>query len=268
LDAARRRAEEMVSEGASWIDIGGESTRPGSSPVAEKEELERVLPITEALIESGLPAKISIDSQKGLVAQETLALGVHMINDVSGGRQDPGLLEAVAAAQSSSKPDSEGPLVCLMHMQGTPQTMQQDPRYDDPVAEIKSELQERLSAGLKAGIPLSKIVLDPGIGFGKRLADNLVLLRRLDEFRELGRPLLLGVSRKGFIGALGGHDRPTDRVGGTAAAVALCVERGAAILRVHDVAAMDEAVRVAVAISRPDLPVPGPPSPRSRPFAP
>ena len=271
VEDALRRAEQLVEQGATWLDVGGESTRPGAAPVTEVEELRRVLPVLEGLRTRGLAgpgrgARLSIDTRKAVVAQAALERGAELVNDVSAGTYEPRLLEVVAACSEAS--------ICLMHMRGDPETMQQGPRYDDPVAEIAAWLRERTAGCLKLGIPPSRIVLDPGIGFGKRLVDNLELIRRLVELRSLGRPLLVGVSRKSFIAGLqpaaaAGEARTTtgeDRLGGTAAAVARCVGGGAEILRVHDVDVMASAAAVAFALHRPVLDLQdAPPAPRERP---
>lgn len=238
----------MLEEGAQLLDVGGESTRPGAATVNEKEERARVLPVIEGL-RARTDAPISIDTTKSGVAAAALDAGATIVNDVSAGRFDPDLLPLVA---------ERGCEVVLMHMRGRPRDMQHDPRYDDVVREVCAHLRDRTAAGLKRGIAPSKIILDPGIGFGKRLEDNLDLVRALPELRSLGRPLLLGVSRKSFLGALSETDNPGDRVGDTAAAIAAGVFLGADVLRVHDVRVMAQAVAVAVALRderRPPPPV-------------
>jgi len=257
--AALERGLELEAEGAAWIDVGGESTRPGAPPVAAAEELSRVLPVLRALAPRLARARISIDTTKAEVARAALDLGAGMVNDVAAGRRDPGLLALVA---------ERGCQYVAMHAQGDPERMQVDPRYGDPVADVARFLRERLVACWNAGIDPIRIVLDPGIGFGKRLAHNLALLRRLPELRSLGRPLLVGVSRKSFIAHIAGAedqddwrarsraDRPEERLGGTAAAVTAAVFGGAEILRVHDVRIMAEAIRVARALARPAFPSP------------
>lgn len=248
--SALARARELERQGADLIDIGGESTRPGAPTVSEEEELARVLPVIEKLArETKLP--LSIDTSKAGVTAKALVAGCTIVNDVSGGLFDPEILSVVA--------DHGATYVC-MHTLGRPETMQTGVHYDDPTAEVCSALRLRVEACLEAGITLEKIVIDPGIGFGKRLADNLDLLRRLFEFRSLGLPLLLGVSRKSFIGQLAPTGQAVlaaeaaDRIGGTAAAIAACVTGGAEFLRVHDVAAMSEAARVAYAVHSSDSP--------------
>jgi len=235
----------LVDEGADVLDVGGESTRPGSAPVPEEEEARRVLPVIEGLA-ARTRVPISVDTRRAGVARRALAAGARWVNDVSAGRGDAGMLELVAEA---------GCRYVLMHMQGLPRDMQRDPRYRDTVPEVLAFLRQRTAACLQAGIHLSKIHLDPGIGFGKRLDHNLELLRRLPELRSLGLPLLLGVSRKSFIDHLGrrmgageASREAAERSGGSAAAVTACVLGGASILRVHDVHVMAEAARVAAAL--------------------
>lgn len=246
LETAIARAHELVAEGAEIVDVGGESTRPGAPPVSEEEELARVLPLIRAFAPQ-TKVQISIDTTKASVARQAIAAGCKVVNDVSGGLFDPEILRVVA--------DSEATYVC-MHTLGRPETMQQDVHYEDPTAEVCGALRARVEACLEAKISLDKIVVDPGIGFGKRLADNLDLLKRLSELRSLGLPILMGVSRKSFIGQLNqgvsGAADTESRLGGTAAAIAACVAGGAEFLRVHDVAAMSEAARVAYAIGSPN----------------
>jgi dihydropteroate synthase len=229
----------LVAEGADLLDVGGESTRPGATDVPEAVELERVLPVVEELARTGgMP--VSIDTRKATVAAAALAAGATMVNDVSAGRHDPDLLGVAA--------DAKVPLV-LMHMLGTPATMQDDPRYDDVVAEVEAFLAERCRAAEAAGVDHQALVVDPGIGFGKRDQDNYALLDQLARFTRLGHPVMVGTSRKGFIGRA--LDSPADqRVEGTAATVVWVVERGARIVRVHDVAPMVRAVRMTEAMLR------------------
>lgn len=240
----------MEGEGASILDVGGESSRPGASPVSVEEELARVLPVIRGLRErTRIP--ISIDTTKAAVAEQALDAGAERVNDISAGLADAAMLPLVAKA---------GAGFVAMHSQGKPAEMQSDPRYQDPVAQVLEHLRERGAACLDAGIDLDQLWLDPGIGFGKTLDHNLDLLRRLPELRSLGCPLLLGVSRKSFIGHLSGAekqadwstasrlDHPSDRLGGTAAAVVSCIQGGAEILRVHDVAIMAETITVARAL--------------------
>jgi dihydropteroate synthase len=234
VTAARR----MLEDGAAIVDVGGESTRPGAEPVSLDEELRRVVPVLEQL--AGMP--FSIDTAKADVARRALALGAELVNDVTALRAEPELADAVAEA---------GGYLCLMHMQGRPRTMQADPRYDDVVSDVKAFLEERLAFAVARGVREESVCLDPGIGFGKTVEHNLELLRRLDELTELGRPVLVGVSRKSTIGRLLGD--PEARTGSTAGSVGAAVaafDRGASIFRVHDVREHVEALRVAEAIER------------------
>ncbi len=226
---ALEHARRMLEAGAAIIDVGGESTRPGASSVPVEEEQARTVPVVRALVEE-LGAVVSIDTSKPEVMRAAVEAGAELINDVNALRA-PGALEAAAES---------GVAVCLMHMQGTPRDMQQDPRYRDVVAEVQAFLRERASACLEAGIPAESIILDPGFGFGKRLEHNLTLFRRLSELAAIGYPLLVGVSRKSMVGALTGQDDPRRRVYGSVALALLAVQRGASILRVHDVAATRE----------------------------
>lgn len=238
-DRAVARAVELAEQGADLLDVGGESTRPGAVPVDEAEELRRVISVIKRLAERvGIP--IAVDTMKAAVAGQALDAGAVMVNDVSALRFDPAMAGVIARS---------GAGLVLMHMQGSPQTMQQAPQYDDVVAEVEEFLRERMQVAMNAGIAESQIVLDPGIGFGKLLVHNLALLNGLEALSMLGRPLLIGLSRKGFLGQL--VDRPVDaREWGTAAAVAVAVERGADLVRVHDVAAMADVVKVAAAVRR------------------
>ncbi len=237
MAAAISAAEAMVAAGADVIDIGGESSRPGASAVGLDEELRRVLPVIEVLAPR-LSVPISIDTTKAGVARRAFEAGARILNDISALRFDPEMTEIVARA---------GVPVVLMHMQGTPRDMQAQPHYADVVGEICAFFEERLRAAEQGGIPRERVILDPGIGFGKRLADNLEILRSLGRFHVFGRPLLVGASRKAFIGEI--LDLPVDaRLEGTAAAVAAAVLAGAALVRVHDVQALVRVVRVAEAI--------------------
>lgn len=236
--AAIAHACEMASAGASIIDIGGESTRPGSQSVAEAEQIRRVVPVVRALA-GQVPALLSIDTTRAAVAEAALDAGAHFVNDISGGLDDPTLLPLVAR---------RGVPVVLMHMQGTPATMQDNPTYGDVAAEVLRFLAARIAAAESLGIDRSRILIDPGIGFGKRMGHNLELLRRLREFTSLGRPMVVGVSRKGFVGRITGEDLASGRRFGTAAAVAWAVTNGAAVVRVHDVAPMAQVVRMIEAI--------------------
>lgn len=228
----------MLERGADWLDIGGESTRPGATPVVMEEERRRVVPVIAALRQA-TDAPLSIDTLKADVAQAALDAGADIVNDVSGLKHDPAMIEFLARSQAP---------VVLNHMRGTPQTMQQTPSYIDPVAEILEELRQSVDRCLRAGIPSSRILLDPGIGFGKRPQDNLAILRRLREFRSLGLPLFLGVSRKSFVGKILEERPPQGRLWGSAAALAAAVAGGAKLLRVHDPAEMADVARVAAAI--------------------
>jgi dihydropteroate synthase len=235
--AAIAHARRLISEGASIVDVGGESTRPGAAPVPAVAELERVLPVVEGIAGLGLPAQISIDTMKLEVAEAALDAGASYVNDVTAFRHEPELAALVA---------DRGVDCCLMHMLGEPRTMQEDPRYDDVVDDIKAFLEERLNAATKAGIDEERIQLDPGIGFGKTLEHNLELLRRLDELTTLGRPIVIGTSRKTFLGRLTGRD-VTERVYATVATSVIAFERGARVFRVHDVAATADALAVVAA---------------------
>ena len=237
LDDALRRAEEMVAEGADLIDIGGESSRPGSAPVALDEELHRVIPVVEALA-GRISVPLSVDTYKAEVARRALDAGAALVNDISAMRFDPAMKELIA---------ERGVPVILMHMRGTPRDMQISPFYEDVIGEIGVFLRERIAEAVSAGIAQSSIVVDPGIGFGKRVADNLEIVRRLDAFHALGCPILLGPSRKSFIGKV--LDVPSEeRLEGTAAVVALSVLRGAHLIRVHDVRQMVRVARMVEAI--------------------
>jgi dihydropteroate synthase len=235
--AAVAHARRLAGEGAAIIDVGGESTRPGADPVPAEAELRRVLPVVEGIAGLGLPVQISIDTMKAAVAERALDAGASYVNDVTAFRHDPDLAGLVA---------DRGVDCCLMHMLGEPRTMQRDPRYDDVVSDVKAFLEERMAAAVAAGVPEERIQLDPGIGFGKNIDHNLELLRRLDELVALGRPLVLGTSRKSFLGKITGRD-VTERVHGTTATCVLALERGARVFRVHDVAAVADALAVAAA---------------------
>jgi len=239
--AAVEHARGLVEEGAALVDVGGESTRPGAAPVPVEEELQRVVPVVEGLAALGLPARISIDTMKLEVARAALDAGATYVNDVTAFRHEPELAGLVA---------DRGAGCCLMHMLGEPRTMQEDPRYDDVVSDVKAFLEERLAAAVAAGIAEERVHLDPGIGFGKTLEHNLELLRRLGEIAAIGRPVVLGTSRKSFIGRLTGRDVDA-RVHGTVATCVLGYERGARVFRVHDVAPVRDGLAVAAATFRP-----------------
>jgi dihydropteroate synthase len=220
--------------------VGGESTRPGADPVPVEEELRRVLPTIEGVAGLGLPVQLSIDTMKLRVAEAAVEAGASYVNDVTAFRHDPELAGLVADRDLDC---------CLMHMLGEPRTMQADPRYDDVVSDVKAFLEERMAFAVAAGVPEERIQLDPGIGFGKTVEHNLELLRRLDEIVALGRPVVVGTSRKSFIGKLTGRD-VTERVYGTVATCVLALERGARVFRVHDVAAVADALAVTAATFR------------------
>jgi len=234
-DAAVAHCRELLDQGADILDIGGESTRPGAQPVTAEEEARRVLPVVEGAAAMG--ARISIDTTKVDVARRAIEAGASIVNDVSAFRFEPELAGMVAEA---------GVECCLMHMLGEPRTMQENPRYDDVVSEVKAFLEERLEFATAAGVPEERVWLDPGIGFGKTVEHNLELLRRLDEIAAIGRPVVVGTSRKSFLGKLTGKTEK-DRLPGTIATNVLALERGARIFRVHDVAEVAEALKVAAA---------------------
>ena len=230
----------MAAAGAALIDVGGESTRPGSAPVGEGEQVARVVPVVRELARMLPGVTISVDTTRRVVAAAALDAGAHVINDISAGRDDPGMLELAAA---------RGAPVVLMHMQGTPATMQQNPTYGDVVAEVIEFLKQRVEAAVAAGIDPADVLVDPGIGFGKTVEHNLELLRRLRELRDaVGRPVVLGASRKGFIGRITGEPDPARRLFGTAASVAWGIANGADVLRVHDVGPMAQVARMVRAI--------------------
>jgi dihydropteroate synthase len=234
--AAVERGRVLVAEGADIVDVGGESTRPRANPVAEAEELRRVVPAVEAL--GGLGAQISVDTMKPAVASAAIAAGATYVNDVTAFRHDPAMARLVA---------EHGCDCCLMHMLGEPRTMQDEPRYDDVVDDVKAFLMERAAFAVREGIAESRIQVDPGIGFGKTVAHNLELLRRLDEIVALGFPVVIGTSRKSFLGRLTGREDPHERVAATVATCVMALERGAAVFRVHDVAATADALAVTAA---------------------
>jgi dihydropteroate synthase len=239
-DQAIAHGLELEAVGAAVLDVGGESTRPGAEPVPEAEELRRVIPVIEGLREAGSRAEISIDTSKASVASAALASGASLVNDVTALRGDADMAALVAEADADC---------CLMHMLGEPRTMQRDPHYDDVVSEVKAFLSARIEFALAAGIKESRIVVDPGIGFGKTTEHNLTLLRRLDELTDLGRPVLIGTSRKSFLGRI--TARPVeDRLAATVATNLVAYERGARIFRVHDAAPVHDALRIAAATVR------------------
>jgi dihydropteroate synthase len=237
-DAAIAQAARLAVEGADMLDVGGESTRPGSRGIGEAEERRRVVPVIAGVRAAGIAARISVDTSKAAVAAAALDAGADYVNDVTALRGDPDLAALVA---------DRGAGVCLMHMLGSPRTMQDDPRYDDVVDTVKAFLEARMAAAVRAGIAEERIDLDPGIGFGKTVAHNLELIDRLGELVALGRPVVLGTSRKGFLGRITGREDPHARVAGTLATLVLGLERGATVFRVHDVAPARDALAVAAA---------------------
>ncbi len=238
MSAAVAHAREMADAGADIIDVGGESTRPGSEPVPLEIELARVVPVIEALAGLGIQAALSIDTWKSEVAKRALDMGAHVINDISGLHFDPKLADLAAEYRAG---------LVLSHIKGTPKNMQADPEYEDVVTEIKEFLADAASKALAAGVDRGSIVVDPGIGFGKKLKHNLAILKRLGEIAELGYPVLVGPSRKAFIGTLSGT-AVDDRLEGTLAAAVLGVAHGASMVRVHDVKEARRALAVADAI--------------------
>jgi dihydropteroate synthase len=237
-DAAVAHAKRLAAEGAAIVDVGGESTRPGAEPVPEDVELQRVVPVVERVAQAGGP-RVSIDTAKLAVAEAAIQAGARIVNDVTAFRGAPELAGLVA---------SIGATCCLMHMQGEPRTMQADPHYDDVVSEVKAFLEERLAFAVGEGVPEAHVWLDPGIGFGKTVDHNLELLRRLDEIVAIGRPVVIGTSRKSFLGKLTGRPEK-ERLGGTIATNLLAFEKGASIFRVHDVAPVVDALKVAGAVT-------------------
>lgn len=236
LDLVVRRAEQMLAEGAKIIDVGGESTRPGAAQVSEQEELDRVIPVVEALVDK-LGSLVSVDTSTARVITESAKKGAGLVNDVRALQREC----ALAAAAASGLP------VCLMHMQGQPDSMQQHPQYDDVMTEVSNFLRARIVACHAQGISQERIILDPGFGFGKTLAHNLALLRQLPELGGLGYPVMVGMSRKSMVAQL--LNRPVDeRVPGSLALAMLAAERGATIIRVHDVAATVDVLKVLAAV--------------------
>lgn len=238
-EQAVARATALIDEGADILDIGGESTRPGAQPVTLDEERRRVLPLVERLADCGVP--VSVDTQKPELMREAIAAGAAMINDINA-LSAPGALDAVAATSAAA---------CLMHKQGDPQTMQQDPHYGDVVAEVRGFLAARVEAAQRGGISRDRLVIDPGFGFGKTLEHNLALLRELERFATLGVPVLAGLSRKSMLGRITGREAD-ERVFASVAAALIAVEKGARIVRVHDVAATRDALAVWNAVKNND----------------
>jgi len=235
-EAAIAHGRELIADGAEILDVGGESTRPGAEPVGEEEELRRVVPVVEGL--AGAGAEISVDTSKAAVAAAALDAGAEIVNDVTALRGDPAMAPLCA---------ERGATVVLMHMRGEPRTMQVDPVYEEVVAEVRDFLAARLAAAVDAGIAAERVWLDPGIGFGKTEAHNLELLGRLGELRALERPLVVGTSRKSFIGGVDGSGAD-GRLGGTIASSVIAAAAGAEVLRVHDVAEMAQAIRLTEAV--------------------
>jgi dihydropteroate synthase len=241
FDEAVQHGRTLVAEGADILDVGGESTRPGAAPVALDEELRRVVPVIRVLREVG--AQLSVDTMKLTVAEAAVEAGATFVNDVTAFRHEPELAGFVA---------DRGCDCCLMHMLGEPRTMQDDPRYDDVVDDVRAFLEERAEFAVGEGVREERIMVDPGIGFGKTLDHNLELLRRLDEIVALGFPVVVGTSRKSFLGRLTGREDPHDRIAATVATTVLALERGAQVFRVHDVAPTKDALTVATATLRAD----------------
>ncbi len=246
VESALAQARRMHAAGADLLDVGGMSTRPGAAPISPEEEWQRVGPVVERLA-AEVPLPISVDTYRATVADAALAAGAHIINDITGFQEDPAIL-AVAA--------QHGAVVIAMHIQGRPATMQQHPTYTDLLGEVIATLRASVEQAVAAGVPRERIWVDPGIGFGKTIAHNLELLRRLDELRGLGQPILVGTSRKAFIGRILGGLPPAERVTGTGATLAVSICQGADIVRVHDVGPAVQVVRVTDSILRPGLPLP------------
>ncbi len=236
--AAVAHGAALAAEGAAILDVGGESTRPGSDGISALEEQARVLPVIRGIAAAGTGATISVDTSKTDVAEAALDAGAGYVNDVTAFRADPDLAALVADRKAGC---------CLMHMLGSPRTMQDDPRYDDVVDDVKAFLTERVEAAMAAGVREERIHVDPGIGFGKTVAHNLELLRRLDEVVALGLPVVVGTSRKSFLGRVAGGRGPAERLPGTIATNVMAFERGAQIFRVHEVAPVRDALAVAAA---------------------
>jgi dihydropteroate synthase len=240
-ESAARRAAAMLEEGAAIIDIGGESTRPGSDPVPQEEEIQRVVPVIERIIAVRPEAVISIDTYRAETAAAALEAGARLVNDVTALRGDTRMASIVAEA---------GCPVVLMHMKGEPKTMQEEPRYEDVVREVRDFLAQRAEVAVAAGVRPENVIVDPGIGFGKNLDHNLALLRDLDVLVDLGFPVLVGASRKRFIGNITGVEEARERVFGTVATTVLAYQKGARFFRVHDVRANRDALAVAEAVLR------------------
>ena len=240
-DAAVAHGRELARQGADIVDVGGESTRPGAEQVSGAVERERVVPVLRSLSAAGLGVALSVDTSKVEVAEPAIAAGASLVNDVTAFRADPSMAGLVADHRVRC---------CLMHMLGTPATMQVSPRYGDVVDDVKAFLEERLEFALREGVGEEQVLLDPGIGFGKTVEHNLELLARLDELLAFGRPLVIGTSRKSFLGRLAGGAGPLERLPGTIATNVIAYEGGARMFRVHDVAAVGDALAVAAATVR------------------
>jgi dihydropteroate synthase len=238
-EAAAEHAVAMLDEGAGILDLGGESTRPGSDPISPEEEIRRVVPVLEEILARRPDAVISIDTYRAGTATAALQAGARLVNDVTALRGDPGMASVVEEAACP---------VILMHMQGEPKTMQKEPHYDDVVHEVRDFLAQRAEYAAAAGIRPENIIVDPGIGFGKNLEHNLALLRNLDAIVNLGFPVLVGASRKRFIGSITGVQEAKERIFGTVATTVLAYEKGATLFRVHDVRANREALAVAESV--------------------
>jgi dihydropteroate synthase len=238
--AAIEHGRELEADGAVILDVGGESTRPGAQPVSADDELRRVVPVIEGLLAAGVSAQISIDTSKAVVAKAALRAGATLVNDVTALRGEPGIADLVAEHDAD---------LCLMHMLGEPRSMQRDPHYHEVVSDVKAFLEERMAFAVAHGVAEERILLDPGIGFGKTVEHNLELLRRLGELASLGRPVVVGTSRKSFLGRITG--RPVDdRLAATIAANVLAYERGARVFRVHDAGPVHDALMIAAATVR------------------
>ena len=237
--AAAEHAAAMLDEGADMLDVGGESTRPGSDPVSQEEEIRRVVPVLKRILSVRPEAVISVDTYRSGTAKAALEAGASLVNDVTALRGDPGMVSLIEEAACP---------VILMHMQGEPKTMQKEPNYQDVVGEVRDFLAERAEFAVAAGVRLENIIVDPGIGFGKNLEHNLALLRNLDALVDLGFPVLIGTSRKSFVGRITGVQEARDRVFGTVATTVLAFEQGATFFRVHDVRANRQALAVAEAV--------------------
>jgi dihydropteroate synthase len=238
-EAAAEHAASLLDEGAGIIDVGGESTRPGSDPVPQEEEVRRVVPVIERIIAARPEAVISVDTYRSAIAAAALDAGASIVNDVTALHGDQRMISVVAEAQCP---------VILMHMQGEPKTMQREPRYTDVVREVKDFLRSRAEHAVRSGVRVENIIVDPGIGFGKTLDHNLTLLRDLEAVVDLGFPVLVGASRKRFLGSITGVQEAAERVFGTVATTVLAYEKGATLFRVHDVRANSEALAVAEAV--------------------